>query len=375
MQKSYLYNEMNNLMDLFNLGEIIFESETVLGGQSHKVYKVTTTKGKYAVKVLNPLIITHPTELKKIVSSEKIAKALSEIVPAVVAIQKNGDSVVNMGNQYYLVFKWIMGRTLQPDQITVENCKIIGNILGRIHTAKIVLSDIEKTGKYPGDKDKSEKQKNDVVSDEENKCFSGKNAESEYDGVNEEDESENVYNWYYYLYKGKADNLPWVENVEKEIVDLYEWNIMGNEADNVLSSNMVLSHRELYPINVLWDNDRPFIIDWEIAGYINPYQELMEVLINWADDGSGQIIKDKFMALLNEYKTVTNMPSIEWLPVLYSILSSRLGWLNYNFKRSLKIESSFEDEKKIGIEQVNETLKKLRQYAGQIEELQSWLEE
>lgn len=37
------------------------------------------------------------------------------------------------------------------------------------------------------------------------------------------------------------------------------------------SQNQVISHRDLDPKNVMWKNDAPYIIDWEAAGYVNPF--------------------------------------------------------------------------------------------------------
>lgn len=34
----------------------------------------------------------------------------------------------------------------------------------------------------------------------------------------------------------------------------------------------------------MWKNDVPYIIDWEAAGYINPYEELIQILNYWIVD-------------------------------------------------------------------------------------------
>lgn len=47
----------------------------------------------------------------------------------------------------------------------------------------------------------------------------------------------------------------------------------------------VISHRDLDPKNVMWDGMNPYLIDWEAAGPVNPYQEFLEVALYWVDDG------------------------------------------------------------------------------------------
>lgn len=68
------YNiQFNKLCDFLELGECITKPVTVAGGFLHKMYALETTKGKFAVKVLNPQIMLRPNVLKNINNSEKIA--------------------------------------------------------------------------------------------------------------------------------------------------------------------------------------------------------------------------------------------------------------------------------------------------------------
>ena len=62
--------------------------------------------------------------------------------------------------------------------------------------------------------------------------------------------------------------------------------LQGKQVQEVLSQNLVISHRDLDPKNVLWHGEEALVIDWEAAGYVNPYQELLEVINYWADDVS-----------------------------------------------------------------------------------------
>ena len=46
-----------------------------------------------------------------------------------------------------------------------------------------------------------------------------------------------------------------------------------------------------------------YIIDWEAAGYINPYEELIQVLNYWIVDENQNCNKEKFDALMNAYRS------------------------------------------------------------------------
>ena len=50
----------------------------------------------------------------------------------------------------------------------------------------------------------------------------------------------------------------------------------------MLSTTTVISHRDLDPKNVMWNYNKPVLIDWESAGYINPMQDLIETAIYWS---------------------------------------------------------------------------------------------
>ena len=51
----------------------------------------------------------------------------------------------------------------------------------------------------------------------------------------------------------------------------------------------------------------------------------------------------------------------------------KLNWLEYNLKRALRIECSDEEEQKLGVIQVIETIKELKQYDQTIPKLLHWL--
>ncbi|WP_332871746.1 hypothetical protein [Paraliobacillus zengyii] len=62
-----------------------------------------------------------------------------------------------------------------------------------------------------------------------------------------------------------------------------------------------------------------------------------------------------------------------WSIVLENGFTGKLGWLEYNLKRSLWIECSDEVEQMMGTTQVIETLKEIRDYAEKISTLVYWL--
>ncbi len=325
-------SKLESLCNIYSLGEIITSPEVVEGGLLHKMYKVVTTKGSYAIKKLNPTILKRYGVIDHLINSEKASRCFAQSVPVIAAKEFENKTLLHMSDDYYMVFDWIEGKSIFIPNITVEHCIKIGEVLGKIHQLDICLEEIEKN-----------------------------TAEKEF------------YQWKYYLEKCTGCKSKWYALFRKEFHNIVAWNESVIEASSILTERLVISHRDLDPKNVLWNDGTPYIIDWEAAGYVNPYQELIEIINYWTDDGNGNIDIDKFDALLNEYKKYVNLENVEWDMILAGGYDGMLGWLNYNLKRVLRIEGTSEDEVKIGEEQVEATIVELKKYKDKVSVLKQWL--
>lgn len=316
----------------FGLGMVIKQPVEIKGGLLHKLYKVTTNKGEYAIKCLNSMIMKRESALKNMKNSEKISAILSLEVPAILAKEINGNHVHLFKEEYFMIFNWIDGKSMFPPDISEEHCYVIGDLLGKIHSLDISVL-----------------------------------------GVVVDAEVEQLFEWNKYHKMRTKENTIWFSVYEESLENLIKWNLKAVNAKAVLSKNKVISHRDLDPKNVMWQGSDPYLIDWEAAGYINPYQELLEVLNYWADDGNGGLVKKHFVALLNAYKEHKCMDEVNWDPVLDSGYEGMLGWLEYNLKRALGIELTSEDEICMGEQQVIITIRELYRYEEKIKLLKEWL--
>jgi len=183
-----------------------------------------------------------------------------------------------------------------------------------------------------------------------------------------------AFPWDKYLELGKMQQAVWLEQLQKNKYKLERWNQYVIEAANLMICYQVLIHRDLDPKNVMWNQNEPLLIDWEAAGYINPYQELIEVINYWCDDGNGQLIYQFVEGLVNAYKEFYTLKKVPWKTVINSGYGGMLGWLDYNFKRSLGIEAITEEEKEMGTRQVLGTIEGLLRYEEKTKELLCWLE-
>lgn len=328
---------ISELMEYLDMGKVIGEPREVQGGLLHKMYRVTTPGGTFAVKVLNREIMKRPCALDNTINSEKIAAIFSElIVPAVAACQVHGKQIHEMDGQHYMIFPWVEGKSVFPPDISKKHCEIIGDLLGKMHRLNIAL-----------------------------------------DEVKLEEAGEQMYEWDQYLQMAKRQERQtesWLSQYEDALEDIALWNRAACDAQDVLMANMVISHRDLDPKNVIWNGTDPFVIDWEAAGYVNPYQEFLEVVNYWADDGKGSLHQEYFEALTEAYERHVSLQGAAWEKVFAGSYAGMLGWLAYNVRRALGIEAADEEEVRLGVEQVKGTITALYEYRSKVGLLREWLE-
>jgi Ser/Thr protein kinase RdoA (MazF antagonist) len=298
------------------------------------MYGIETTQGKFAVKVLNPLIMQRPTARANFVRSEQIANIAANYVPAAPAIQLNGISLLEIDNCQMQAFKWVEGVILHVNDISIDHCTAIGSILANLHQGDFSALNIARPTSNTGMQ---------------------------------------LVDWNSYLTKGEVIQAEWVEQLSYTIDKLYEWDAQTNHAASKLAAHVVISHNDLDPKNVLWNGMTPTLIDWECASYINPMQDLVETSLYWATNDSGNVVKAHFLAFIHAYKKKAGALEADWRSVLTCGFAGKLGWLAYSLRRSLGIESSDAAEQRLGTEQVTSTLQALRQYAEQIEQIEMWL--
>lgn len=173
------YNlQFEKLCNILKLGEIIGAPKSIPGGLLHRMYSIETTQGKYAIKALNPQIMIRSTAMQNYVNSERVANVALNIIPALPAKKINDTFIQEIDNQFYLIFDWIDGKSLKPNEINTDNCAKIGSILADIHMTNF----------------------------------------SELGIMNDWSDDEKLIDWNYYLKKGQEDNAVW-SKLLLEIID------------------------------------------------------------------------------------------------------------------------------------------------------------
>ena len=312
-------DRINDLCRRLGLGALQDAPRPLSGGLMHRMYRVQTESGVYCIKALNPEVMARPEALGNIVRSEKAAQALSSRIPLAAARRFSGESVLQQDGRYFMVFDFVEGASVSPPGLTPQHCAAIGNLLGIIHKADIAVPGIQ-----AGQADAP------------------------------------IFDWEFFAQQ--TDNQKWAGTYRQAVPDLIRWNREAAAAVPALSICQVISHRDLDPKNVMWQGTQPVVIDWEAAGYTNPYQELFEVCSSWAADPQGSLRTDNLDALIAAYSRHIPLEGLCWQAPAAAGMNGMLGWLEYNLKRALRLIEVPEAEQQLGMEQVSSTLAELQAY-------------
>lgn len=308
--------------DKLQLGKLTSEPKEISGGFLHHMYKIETNDAVYAVKVLNPAIMERKDAVNNFINSEIIAREAEKYgVNSVTAILEAGTPLRCVNGSYYLVYPWVNGCVRKFSDIDEEMCDTVGGILAQIHS--IAAGELESTDM-----------------DQEKLCI----------------------NWPEYEAAIIEEDMPYAELYRKSVSRLQSLQKKANAAMEHLRKNSI-GHRDLDPKNVMWDEKGvPWIIDWEAAGFVDPMQELAEMMISWAVDESGKIDRGRFRAVRDGYMKqsgkVINIP----VYAFDAVIEGKLNWLHYNMKRSLGMETADRQEQILGIKETEHALKDLLKY-------------
>ena len=300
-----------------NLGIIESKPLPLKGGFMHKMYSLFTTKGKYAVKLLNPYVMQRKTAMDNFHNAERLELILEQNnIPVIPALTFNGKKMQKIDGQFYYLYEWYNGKALRSEEIREIHCRKIGNVLAKIHR------------------------------------LDRKEASPICDEMNIE--------WDYYIEQLGTKNRELYHLLNENRTLLYESQKNRNSAIKKLPSIEVICHNDMDSKNVLWIEEECRVIDLECLSYSNPFMELYELALCWSGYEKCDIDYNLLKLFIRSYAEAGGQIPVDWETV-YDSNHGRLEWLEYNVKRSLGIECS-EDEIDVGFSEVKETMNHMLYY-------------
>lgn len=322
-------NQRNILCNLLNLGTPLTQPQQVHGGLLHLMWRVDTDTGSYAVKQLSKNIIFDAAKRNEYELTEMIAKEFQKQgIPTVASLTKDGASLVDAGENTFIVYPWVDAKMVCHEEITLPHIAAIGNVLACMHAIRLTVP---------------------------------MNTHATYTFHSIDELS-------VLIKKSVEKRLPFAVSLQNYEPLLLTINNRYQESIPLLQQNCVVSHGDLDQKNVLWDKDNhPILIDWESARFLNPTHELVNAALDWGGITTGSLNREFFRGMIESYKQSAGTVDVKILePVFYAILGNWLNWMIYNIQRSLGAQEH-SDEYAIGVEQVTQTLRTIVYLESQIE--------
>jgi thiamine kinase-like enzyme len=329
-------NQIAEICSAFHLGNPVNDIVPVRGGLIHRMWRLDTNSGSYAIKELDAAIMKRPRIHESYIQSEEISAALKrQNIPAETALINNMISLFETGGAIVMVYPWINGRTLTFNEITSDHAKQIGRLVAAIHAVNMTSLDLP----LP------------------------------------EIHSITTDGWQALIIEARSQQLSWAEIAEKNITNLITWSEQYENAQQQLNKQLIISHRDMDPKNVIWrDANSPVLIDWEGAGLINPTAEIINVAMEWAGMTEVTFRENIFAAVISGYRANQGRIATEEVQAaIHGLMGGLLDWLEFNMFRSIDSSKFDTETQQLGVTETAMTLNKLHFISQNTQYLQTKL--
>lgn len=308
--------KIEKLFEEVGLGSVEPPIESVSGGFLHSIYKVHACRNAYAVKHLNPLIMRRPDAFSNFTAAEKLESIINDAgIPIVPALSFGSRKMQEIDGDFFYIFDWHRGQTTDWEHITSEQCRFIGNLLGRMHALdpKPGVTVAAEESRIEIDLYKSRSEKTDRA-----------------------------------LFLLLSENESLLRYAEKEL----------NKARKLLPNIVCISDEDMDPKNVMWENGQPSVIDLECLEYGNPVSHALQLSLQWSGATICDINLSHIRAFFDGYLDAYDNDFRGYAEV-FGLAYTWLEWFDYNMKRALG-DCIDEKEKTMGVTEVKNTLDRIR---------------
>ncbi len=307
---------IDELMIACGFGAVISPIEPVTGGFLHRMYRVTTDCGIYAVKHLNPEIMSRSGVFANFERAEKIERILEkEGIPIVPSITVNGHKMQKAQGHYFYLFHWQEGHITDWKTISNDECRTAGNILGRMHAI-----------------------------DPEN--------------VSHQEPELSKIDWHAYVLKAdeEKNEIASLLAAHEKLLIYAEREL--NRARASLPDILCVSDEDMDPKNVMWDKGNPKVIDLECLDYGNPISHALQLALQWSGITDCNIDMEKIAAFFDGYLEAYDN-CFRAYSSIFGLAYTWVEWLAYNIQRALGACCD-ETERQMGISEVRNTIGRIK---------------
>ena len=298
------------------LGTLVSPVTPVSGGFMHRMYRAETAQGSFAVKHLNPEVMKRPEAMGNFRRAETLERILEDAgIPVVPALILGGCKMQELEGEYFYIFRWHDGSITDWNSITREQCRLAGNIQGRIHA----VQPARETGKQP--------------------------ELSSVDWARYIRQAENRHSALTDLLN---ENLPLLNEAQEKL----------NRARLALPDLECITDEDMDPKNVMWMNGRPAVIDLECLDYGNPVSHVLQLSLQWAGITICSLDPDKQRVFLEGWLEAYD-PGFRDFAGILGLAYTWIEWLEFNIRRALG-QCRDEKERALGEQEVRNTVNRIR---------------
>lgn len=320
---------ITRLLTQSGLGRVNPPITPVSGGFMHRMYKVQVGEKAYAVKHLNPCVMEKDTALDNFNRADALEDILEKAgIPIVPALMLNGEKRQLIDGQYFYVFHWQEGKITDWNHITPEQCHAVGNILGRIHSLDCTKTKAEKP-------------------------------------------DESAIDWESYVKDAYKANRELGDILSEKLSLLCYADEERRKARKFLPDLCCISDEDMDPKNVMWNHNKPVVIDLECLDYGNPISHVLELSLQWSGITTCDLKLSLTKAFFDGYLEAYDNGFRDYGAV-FGLAYNWVEWLVYNVQRALGACMD-ESERAMGISEVKNTVHRIQYIFSKEQEIKELL--
>jgi len=321
---------MSFLCEQLDLGIPAGVPERVLGGFHHRMWRLETDSGLYAVKQLGPdTDATDPGTVDHYNMTEAVAEAFAHRgISAIHALRRKKDYLQTVAGAGYLVYPWTDAVAIDPKNLSEPHALRIAALMAKMHRADIQVSGLKETP---------------LASHAEDKIL-------------------------LLVDRAIACHTRDYQHLQEHLPGLLAIAARQEEARRILARHRVICHGDLDQKNVLWSTTgEPVFIDWESARLLNATHETVSVALEWSGITSAFEFSlfEKFIAAYQEAGGVIDGDSLS--AAFDRIAGNWLDWLMFNVGRTIDLADP--EQRAVGAAQVDlalATLLRLERFSSRL---------
>jgi thiamine kinase-like enzyme len=321
---------VDRLCSLFELGPSRAAVSRVRGGFHHRMWRLETQGGCFAVKQLaDDMDMANGEIVAQINATEITAREFSRHgVPALHSLHVDRQHLQLLDGIGYLVYPWTNATACHRNRIEEHHAVIVASTLAHIHHSDIHVPELRDVPVFPV------------------------TAERVVDLVR----------------LARQRNVRYSQILEERLDDILRIVELHAPALKRLEQQQVVSHGDLDHKNILWrEGNEPLLIDWESARRLNPTYELLLEALDWGGI-TAHFDARPFTTILQAYVDAGGRIVEEMIPAASdAIQGAWVNWLLYNVGRAVGLKDTH--QRAIGSSQVDLVLSALLRMEKQADRL------